>query len=109
MQKNDDKGAEVTSVTIFEREYPLQSHESPEYTRKVAELVDRKMAEIASRRNLADPTRVAIMAAMEIADQLLRNRTRRETNSRRTAQAVARLGAFIDDTDGREDGQAGRR
>ena len=64
----------ITNVTIFGREFPLSSEESPEYTLRVADFVDRKMSEIASEQNLGDPTKVAIMTALDIADQLLRRK-----------------------------------
>ena len=33
---------ETTFVTIYGRQYPVQSRESAEYTHRVAELVDRR-------------------------------------------------------------------
>ncbi len=93
-----DKSSEITHVTIFGREYPLSSQESADYASQIADFVDRKMTEIASQQNLADPTRVAIMAAMDIADQLLRRQGQREAESERAAKAVQRLGRFLDGT-----------
>ena len=61
MERRDDKKTEITEVTIFGREYPLHSDKSDDYTRSVAQFVDKRMYEIASEQNLADPTRIAIL------------------------------------------------
>ena len=96
MERRDDKKTEITDVTIFGREYPLHSGESDDYTRSVAQFVDKRMYEIASEQNLADPMRIAILAAMDIADQLLRNRDVREDGAGRMSQAMNRLAHIVE-------------
>ena len=98
MSEGDDKAPRATRVQIFGREYLLQSEESAEYAHSVAAYVDQKMAEIASERNLADPARAAIMAAMDMADELLQRRDSRDKSSGRAAEALDRLGRRVDDT-----------
>ncbi len=109
MQLRDDKRPEVVTVSIFGRDYPLHSEESAEYTNRIAELVDRRMAEIASAMNLADPTRVAIMAAMDIADQLLLHRKRQGECSERTEDALQKLGRILDEAGEKENAKAENR
>ncbi|MDE2998120.1 MAG: cell division protein ZapA [Gemmatimonadota bacterium] len=94
-----DRG-ETTFVTIYGRQYPVQSRESPEHTQRVAELVDRRMKEIASRQKLAEPTKIAIIAALDIADRLLKYRKGRESAGRQAEQAAARLTMMLDHGDG---------
>ena len=96
MNRGDGVPSEATRVTIFGRDYQLHSDESPDYTNKVADLVDRKMAEIASERNLADPARVAIMAAMEIADDLLTQRAQGGRERGKAAEALGKLERVLD-------------
>lgn len=91
---------ETTFVTIYGRQYPVQSHESTERTHRVAELVDRRMREVASQQKLAEPTKIAIIAALDIADRLLKHRTGREAAGRQAEQAAARLTMLLDDEDG---------
>ncbi len=91
---------ETTDVTIFGRQYPVQSRESSEYTHRVAELVDRRMTEIASQQKLADPTKIAIIAALDIADRLLKYRSGREAAGRQAEQVATRLTMMLDDEDG---------
>tara|TARA_B100001123_G_C15310448_1_gene1024145 strand:- start:2307 stop:2636 length:330 start_codon:yes stop_codon:yes gene_type:complete len=100
VERRDDKKTEITEVTIFGREYPLHSDESDDYTRNVAQFVDKRMYEIASEQNLADPTRIAILAAMDIADRLLKKRNARAVGEDRTSQAINRLANVMEkDTD----------
>ena len=91
---------ETTSVTIFGRQYPVLSRESSDYTRRVADLVDRRMTEIASQQKLAEPTKIAIIAALDIADRLLKYRTGREEAGRQAEQVAARLTMLLDDEHG---------
>ena len=91
---------ETTDVTIFGRQYPVQSRESSEYTRRVAELVDRRMTEIASQQKLADPTKIAIIAALDIAERLLKYRSGREAAGRQAEHVATRLTMMLDDEDG---------
>ena len=106
MERRDDKRPQITEVIIFGRGYSLCTDESPDYTRKVSDLVDRKMSEIAAEHDLTDPAKVAIVAAMDIADQVLKLREQRRTGEERAVDALQRLGRYLDDTDGDEDAQS---
>jgi cell division protein ZapA (FtsZ GTPase activity inhibitor) len=97
MGQADDLRPEVTSVRIYGSEYPLSSGESIGYTREIAAFVDHKMTRIASDGNLADATKVAIMAAMDIAGQLFIQKEQDEAVRRRTAEALDRLGRSLDE------------
>jgi len=88
----------TTRVTIYGRDFELASAESEAYTLEIAEYVDGKMNEIASALNQADPTKLAIMAAMEISNRLIRERERLEGIRSRASTAVERLGRSLDDT-----------
>ena len=101
-----DRG-ETTDVTIFGRQYPVQSRESSEYTRRVANFVDRRMSEIASQQKLAEPTKIAIIAALDIADRLLKYRSGREAAGRQAERAAARLTMLLDDRGGAKKGGEG--
>ena len=68
-----------TSVTvnIYGHEYTLKGEADSEYVQKVARFVDRKMKEVAENSTLASTTKVAILAAINIADELFRERQKR--------------------------------
>ena len=105
MEKRDDKKSQATQVSIFGSEFSVMSQESPDYTHKISDFVDRRMTEIASELNLADPTKVAIMTALDIADNLLQRRERHKAEKARAVEAVERLGRYLDRTD-RNEGSA---
>ena len=86
-----------TRVTIFGSEYVLSSEESEQYTSKISNFVDQKMNQIAETENIGDTTRIALMAAFDIADQIARQRTQRREVHIRIAKALRRLEQHIDD------------
>ena len=106
MSEAERKDPRITNVTIFGREYTLSSDEPPEYTLRVADFVDRKMSEIASEQNLGDPTKVAIMTALDIADQMLRRREKREIGREKAEDALKKLSRYLDGASGGGDEQA---
>jgi len=86
-----------TRVTIFGSEYVLSSEESGEYTSKISNFVDQKMNMIAAIENTGDTARIALMAAFDIANQIVRHRTRRREGRIRIDDALRRLEQHIDD------------
>ena len=95
MSHSDD--LHKTKVMIFGSEYVLSSEESEEYTSKISNFVDEKMHEIAETENTGDATRIALMAAFDIADQIARQRTRHGEDRIRIDKALKRLEQHIDD------------
>jgi len=73
MDKNAEKS---TRVNIFGEELGIRSEASPEYTRKVAEYVDKAMKQVAKATNITDIHRIAILAAMSITDEFFQARDR---------------------------------
>jgi len=67
-----DRG--ITTVKIFGKDYPIASDQNPEYVRRLADFVDRKMNEIADGGESFSTARVAILACLNIADDLMRTR-----------------------------------
>lgn len=57
-------------VNIYGEEYAIRSEGDESYIREVAEYVDRKMRDIATRLPNKSPSRVAILAALNITDEL---------------------------------------
>ena len=104
MPKMDDYDLQTTRVTIFGQEYVLKSSESEAYTHKISGYVDRQMKQIAHEMNIGDTAKVAIMAALDIADRLLRHRAMHDVDQTRTLSAVQRLGQFLDGV--QKDGEA---
>ncbi len=86
-----------TKVTIFGAEYVLRSAESAQYTAEVSRFVDEKMNQIAEDTERFDTTRIALIAAFEIAHQIVRQRSQHREDRIRTAAAIKRLELHIEE------------
>jgi cell division protein ZapA len=97
--KLDEKPAEAgaaksTTVEILGREYRVRGVADDAYVRRVADYVDAKMREISRGATAPAADRVAILAAMNIADELfqLRVATHEEISSiERRAESLISL------------------
>ncbi len=71
--------SEGIRVSIYDQVYYLKSDEADHaYMREVAHYLDQRMHAIASRTQTVDSFRVAVLAALHIADELLRLRREHE-------------------------------
>jgi cell division protein ZapA len=59
------------SVDIYDQTYNLRASE-PDYVQKLATMVDGKMRAVSANGSTVDSLRVAVLAALNIADELLR-------------------------------------
>ena len=59
------------SVDIYDQTYHLRAFD-PDYIEKLAAMVDGKMRAVSANGNTVDSLRVAVLAALNIADELLR-------------------------------------
>jgi cell division protein ZapA len=73
----EDSG-KVTTVRIFNQTYNVRSENEPEYIQKLAALLDNKMAEISQLTPTVDTVRVAVLAALNIADEYMLAQARLE-------------------------------
>lgn len=64
----------ILKVNIYGTEYPIRGEVDMEYIRRVAEYVDRKMREVDQNTTAKSSLKVAILAALNIADELFRER-----------------------------------
>ena len=86
-------------VVIYNQTYSLRSEHDPEYIHELAEYVDKRMNEIARATMTVDSLRVAILAALQIADELYQSRKdMRETEDEiadRSAKYIDLLDQFL--------------
>lgn len=61
---------QLTHVEIFGRTYPIRAGVESEYLRRLAAFVDKKMNEMSRSMKTVDPLKIAVMTALEIADEL---------------------------------------
>ena len=64
----------LVQVEILGRTYTLRGSDDPQSVKDLAAYVDTRMAEIAEQTNTVDTTRIAILAALNIADELFKGR-----------------------------------
>ena len=65
----------VAKVNIVGEEYTVRSDATPEHTIAVAAYLDREIRKVLGANALIEPHKAAILAAMSITDDLLRERT----------------------------------
>jgi len=64
----------VAKVSIVGEEYTIRSDATPEHTRAVAAYLDREIRKVLGGNALIETHKAAILAAMSITDELLRER-----------------------------------
>ncbi|HEY0760594.1 MAG TPA: cell division protein ZapA [Acidisarcina sp.] len=62
--------ARAITVEIYDQVYHLQG-DDPEHVRRIASLVDGKMRAVAAHGKTVDSLRVAVLAALNVADELV--------------------------------------
>ena len=105
-RQNPVKDANNTSVRveIFDQAYNLRGSD-PEYILKLAEYVDAKMRAVAEQTNTIDTVRLAVLAALNIADEYHLLRKRSDGGPSAYQQRAHKLASVLDQL--LEDGRAG--
>ena len=89
-----------TRVDIYDQAYTLGSVGDSEadaaYVRQLAERVDAKMRQIARETHVVDSLRVAVLAAINLADENEGLRARVERLERQTREQARALGRDLD-------------
>jgi len=86
-------------ISIFGQEYSVKAPADPEYIKKIAEFLDGKMREVQSGFSTTQSsTRIAILAGMNITDELFNARQSGESTDNDTEQKISSLIDLIDDT-----------
>lgn len=87
----------VVQVQIFGHTYAIRSEADQQYIVEVAAYVDRKMREITEKLPVASLSKVAILASLNIADELFKERARLQTRDREVVRQAERLNAVLDE------------
>lgn len=81
----------TTEVEIFGSVYRVRGHDDTGYLQSLADLVDQKMREVAQQVSTSDASRIAILAALNMADELFRIQKRQEGERVEIREKVAEL------------------
>ncbi len=65
-------------VNIFGSEYTLVSDNDESYVKEIAQYIDQKMREIDKNQSIRSTLKVAILAALNVADELFQERLYRQ-------------------------------
>jgi cell division protein ZapA len=79
-------------VEIFGNEYRIKGQADAEYVRQVAAYVDEKMRQIAQMSATGAVSKIAILTAINIADELFRERLERQRSVEELSQRLEQIG-----------------
>jgi len=86
----------VIPVEINGQRYPIRTGLDPEYVARLALYVDEKMRAAADSTPTGDSLRLAVLAALNIADELFRCRDATATRDGRLAERTEELERLLD-------------
>ena len=90
------EASETIKVEIYDQAYTVRSDGDPEYLRQLAEYVDQRMREISSGTLTVDSRKVAILAALYIADELHQLRKAHEQADEQLATRSSECSELLD-------------
>ena len=97
LDRNSDAAASPTiKVEIYDQAYTVRSDGDPDYLKGLAEYVDQRMREISSGTLTVDSRKVAILAALYIADELHQLRKLQEQADEQLASRSAECSEMLD-------------
>ncbi len=86
-------------ISIFGQEYSVKAPADPDYIKKIAEYLDDKMREVQSGFSTTQSsTRIAILAGMNITDELFTARQSDESDSTEVEEKISSIIELIDDS-----------
>ena len=65
-------------VEIYGERYAIRGGDNPQQVKQVAEYVDRRMRELALGMRTATPAKIAILAALQLAHELMQTRVQHQ-------------------------------
>lgn len=86
----------VIPVEIHGQRYPIRSGLEPEYVARLAAYVDEKIRTAADSTPTGDSLRLAVIAALNIADELFRCREITRTRDGQLAERAGELERLLD-------------
>jgi cell division protein ZapA len=90
------KAPDGIRVEIYDQEYFMRGELDPEYIRRLAQYLDTKMRSIAERTHTVDSLRVAVLAALNIADEYHQVKAKYEAATQQLGRKVEECHAVLD-------------
>jgi len=92
----DHTGSHVVSVEIAGQRYPIRSNLDPQYVVELAAFVDERVRAASQETSSSDLLKVAVLAALNIADEYFRCRAATTTESGRLRERTETLERLLD-------------
>jgi cell division protein ZapA len=92
----DNNASQSHKVVIYNQTYTLRSTHDSEYIQELAEHVNKRMNEIARATMTVDSLRVAILAAIQIADEYHQSRREMKETEEEIAERSAKYAELLD-------------
>lgn len=93
-----DEQFNVLKVNIYGNDYPIKGNTDVEYIRKVAKYVDNKMREVNKTASSDSTLKIAILAALNITDELFRERSlKKEPDLQDISNRISKFIKILDD------------
>ncbi len=94
-----DDQSSLVRVSIFGQEYTVKAPADASYIKNIAEYVDKKMREVQDGLSSdQSSTRIAILAAMNVADELFMSRKDKDVSSGDIDSRITSLIEMIDES-----------
>jgi cell division protein ZapA len=85
-------------IEIYNQSYNVQADDNEEYLKELAAFVDEKMRSVAEATRTIDSVRVAVLAALNIADELHSLKKRQDAIEGPLRQRVEKCVAMVEKT-----------
>jgi len=86
----------VIPISIQGQQYPIRTSLDPDYVNRLAAFVDEKMQAAAESTPSSDSVRLAVLAALNIADELFRCRDATDQRDGQLAERTQELERLLD-------------
>jgi cell division protein ZapA len=96
MAENKDDAPQSIRVEIYNQTYNIRADGDNDYIIRLAKYVDGKMREITSGTNTVDSLKVAILAALHIADEYHQLKSEQESTDAQLATRSAECAEMLD-------------
>lgn len=83
-------------IEIYDQEYNVKGSLNSAYLEELARYVDGKMRSIAAKSHNVDSLRVAVLAALNIADEYHQMKSKYETTTQQVEQKVGKYNEALD-------------
>ena len=90
-------GDRIVPVVIHGQRYPVRSSLSPAYVAELAAYVDEKIRVAADQNQTNDSLRVAVLAALNLADEVFRYRLDRQESAGALASRAGEIERLVDE------------